>query len=88
MNIQDAPYAEWLEDGLRTIFEKNPRAICLIASLEDGTTLTGYYAASAQDKAVFAANVQADYMMDVMTANAQKLKDAIENAEEDDSDGS
>lgn len=40
--------AEWLEEGLRKMFELKPSSIGLVATLETGETLTGYFHADAQ----------------------------------------
>lgn len=84
MKIEEAPYAEWLEGLLRTIFERNPKSMALVATLEDDTTLTGYYMADAQDKAVFAHHIQSDAVLDTVLANADLIKEAIEGVGEDD----
>ncbi len=47
---------EWLEDAVKTIFERKVRSMALVGEAEDGEMLTGYYVADAQDKAMFASN--------------------------------
>lgn len=76
--IKSAPYAEWLELVLRKLFEGKPASIGLCATLEDGSTMTAYYQCDAQDKAVFAHHIQNDVTMDVILANIDLLRDALE----------
>ena len=78
MNINEIPFAEWLEDGLRTIFESGTDKIALCALLPDGTVMTGYHNLCAQDKAIIAHNIQSDITMDVVLANIDLIRDALE----------
>lgn len=80
--IKNAPYAEWLEECIRTLFCEAPVRIGLCATLEDGSTMTAYYQCDAQDKAVFAHHIQNDVTMDVILANIDMLRDALEEDED------
>ena len=78
----------WLEDCVKNLYERNKESritsAAIITMSEDRLVLTGYYNADAQDKAIFAHNLNADAMLDVVCANADVVKQAIEEAEEDD----
>lgn len=52
--ITEQEYASWLEKALQALYKSKPLAIAIVAKTEAGNTLTGYYNAAAQDKAVFA----------------------------------
>lgn len=76
------PYAEWLEDFIRSIVEMKPARIGVCAVGENGEVLTGYYGdLYPEDKAVMAYHIQTDAIMDTVKANA---RDIVEAAEEDD----
>lgn len=77
-DITKQPYAAWLEESLKVILGVEPACICIAATLADGTTLTGYYNADATDKAVFAHHINSDVVMDVIKANAEKIKEMLE----------
>ena len=80
-DINELPYAEWLEKSLQTIVPLKPVSICIAATMPNGETFTGYYNADATDKAVFAHNIQADITMDIIRTNVAAIKDMIENGE-------
>lgn len=77
-DITKQEYSAWLEDSLKTVLEFKPSSICIAATAEDGTTKTGYYNATGQDKAVFAANILSDVVMDIIAINAEKIKGILE----------
>ena len=66
------------EESLKNVLEFKPSSICIVATAEDGTTKTGYYNATGQDKAVFAANILSDVVMDIIEANADVIKGILE----------
>lgn len=78
----------WLEDCVKNLYERNRESRIVSAAIitmsDDRVVLTGYYNADAQDKAIFAHNLNADAMLDVVCANADVVKRAIEEADEDD----
>ena len=59
-DINEVPYAEWLEKSLQAIVPLKPVSLCFAAAMPDGEVYTGYYNADATDKAVIAHNIQAD----------------------------
>lgn len=77
-DITKQEYSAWLEESLKTVLEFKPSSICIVATAEDGTTKTGYYNATGQDKAVFAANILSDVVMDIIKGNAEKIKEILD----------
>lgn len=77
-DITKQEYSAWLEESLKNVLEFKPSSICIVATAEDGTTKTGYYNATGQDKAVFAANILSNVVMDIIEANADVIKGILE----------
>ncbi len=77
-DITKQEYSTWLEESLKTVLEFKPSSICIVATAEDGMTKTGYYNATGQDKAVFAANILSDVVMDIIKGNAGKIKEILD----------
>lgn len=78
----------WLEDCVKNLYERNKESritsAAIITQSEDRVVLTGYYNCDAQDKAIFAHNLNADAMLDIVCNNADIVKQAIEEVDEDD----
>ena len=70
--------ASWLEEGLQNIFSGKPVSMAILAQNENGEVLTGYYHADAQQKAIFAHNINADAMLDVVLNNIDMVRDALD----------
>lgn len=78
IDVQESPYAEWLEDSIRTIVNMRPDTMALIAIRnEDETCLTAYYNADAHDMGRFITNIASDFIMEVIEANAEDIHDII-----------
>ena len=60
--------------------------IAVAAPLPGGEVFTGYFDMGIMDKALMAANIQADATMDAICANGPLIQQAWEDAEEDDED--
>ncbi len=58
--------------------------MAFVGEAEDGEMLTGYYGADAQDKAMFASNIQSDVVMGIIKANAEKINELLREQDEDD----
>lgn len=83
--ISDKPYAQWLNKGLAEFDKHNLRSLAIIGIDSDTREmLTGYYQCSVNDKAVMAANIQADALYDTVIANAAKIVAAAEDQNESD----
>lgn len=80
-DITKKPYTAWLEEAIRTIMETSAEKLCVAAILPNGKVLTGYYNADATDKALFSYNIQSDVTMDIIKANIDTIKKAMEDIE-------
>lgn len=84
--ISDAPYASWLSDVLATLEEHKISQLAVAAPLPTGEVFTGYFGMDTMDKALIATNIQADATMDVVCANGPRIRQAWENAAEEEDD--
>ncbi len=85
-NFNDKKCAGWLEDCVRTLFEEKAEHIAVCAILPDGDVFTGYFQCDVRDKGIIATNIQADAMMDTVLVNVDKIRDALEEDEEEGED--
>lgn len=76
--------AGWLEECLRKMFELKASSVGLVATLETGETLTGYFHADVQQKAVFAHHINADAMLGVVLNNINLVRNALDELGETD----
>ncbi len=83
-DIKTLPYAGWLEGAIRALMDKDVDCIAIAARTKNEEVLTAYYEASLSDKAVIAAFIQGDAMLDMAVNNAKLI---VEAAEEEDDDG-
>lgn len=76
-------HGEWsaMMSALNSIGGGYARLRELAEADKDSNTLTAYYKADAQDKAIFAHNIQSDITMDLIRLNAVVVKKAIEELE-------
>ena len=85
--ITEQEYAAWLEKALQALYKSKPIAIAIVAKTEAGNTLTGYYNADAQDKAVFAHHIQSEIVLDIIKAMMEGVDDGTDKgAKYDDED--
>ena len=77
-DIKRQPWAEWMENSMRTIMDIGAESMCIAGKTPDGTVFTGYYNADATDKAVFAHNIQSDVIMHIIRENIGKIKKMLE----------
>ena len=82
-DFENVPYAEWLEDAVKTIFKEKPENIAICAKLESGDTLTAYYNCDAEDKAVLAHHITSDAMLDTVLNNIDMVREALAEYGED-----
>ena len=80
-DITKLPYAPWLENSIRVLTEHDVHSACIVATVDDGDTMTGYWNADTQDKAIFAYNIQSDIVLDIVKQNADIIKRAMEEEE-------
>ena len=84
--IEKLPYAEWLEGSIRALTEHDVKCIALAARVDDDQVLTAYFRADLADKAILAAFIQGDAMLDMAMSNARLIVDAAEDGGEEDED--
>lgn len=77
--MSDAPYAAWLSDVLATLEECKIEKIAVAAPLPNGEVFTGYFRLDTMDKALLAANMQADAVLDAVCHNGQRIQQAWED---------
>lgn len=90
-NVQETPYARWLEGMIRQIMESKPVRMGMVMVTEDGDTITAYYGdRSSQDIASMAWHMNMDSIWETIGVNADKilqmgadLMEAGENPEEE-----
>ena len=81
--MSDAPYAAWLSDVLATLEECKIEKIAVAAPPPNGEVFTGYFRLDTMDKALLAANMQADAVLDAVCHNGQRIQQAWEDNAED-----
>lgn len=78
----------WLEDCVKNLYERNKESritsAAIVTMSDDRAVLTGYYNCDAQDKAIFAHNINADAMLDVVVSNIDIVRDALNESENND----
>lgn len=80
LNLKDVPFAGWLEKILPQLCRQDAKAIAILCVNRDGTVGTGYYNAVAGDKGTMAWQLLLDGVWDMLMANADRLKEELENA--------
>jgi len=74
----------FLEEGIRTLYENGAKAVAILATLENGEVLSGYYCCGVPTKMLYAGYIQQDAMLDTL----RKKGIDVDNDEEDDLDES
>ena len=72
----------WLEECITALVDGNPVSAAVVGINDKGKTLTGYFHADAQAKAIFAHNINADAMLDVVLNNIEMVRDALDELDE------
>lgn len=86
MDFTKLPYAKWLEEGLKEIFAHKAASICITALNEDGTSTTGYWNTSPEDKGIIAHQLMMDAALDMVLDNIGLVKEALDAYEAEDED--
>lgn len=73
--FENTELAEWLEDVVRHILEKNCDGIAFVAQSKDGETFTAYFNCGCCRKVEFASHMQIDSMREVIDANKGEGQD-------------
>lgn len=84
MDLNDVPFASWLEDSVWALIEQKATVIAIAAGVQNDQVLTMYYNCGMAEKALLATHINGDAMMDMVLANAGMILDAAEEEEEDD----
>lgn len=83
-NVTKSKYAEWLEDFISDIMLYQPERIGVCMLLPNGGTYSNYFGDCGHlDKALMGYTMNLDAIMEVATANADKILEAAEAAEEE-----
>lgn len=69
-----APYAEWLEEVIRTLVESNPLAIAIEMVTEEGLVATSYYNVSPNDRACIIDAMHDDAREEWLISNKDFIK--------------
>lgn len=87
MEFENKKLAEFLEDTVRNIIDLNPNAIAIVAINDDrGVAGTQYYGCGVEDKGRMIHHINEDIIMDIVLNNADTIRNAIMNEEDDDID--
>lgn len=85
--FENEELSAWLEEAVRLFFEQDRenkvKSGVLCVKQEDGNVMTGYYKCNATDMAIFAHNIYADAMIDIVCANADKVRNALQELDDD-----
>lgn len=81
-NLNNIPYAAWLETTLKELIKFPVRSITITALTNNGEVYSNYYNATMADKLVVAGIIQQDAMFDSMAANG-----IVEYVDEEDYNG-
>lgn len=84
VDITKLPYAEWLEDALKSMSALPLRSIAILGITENGDMYNDYYNANVSDKIMISGFVQQDAMFESLKASGYITDDD----EEDDIDES
>lgn len=68
-NLNNIPYAAWLEKSLQSLVKMPVKGICIAAILDDGAVFSDYHNVVMTDKLTLAGVVQQDAMLDTLAAN-------------------
>lgn len=81
--MSDAAYAPWAADSLSLIEQEGVQKIAILGITPSGEVLTAYYNLQMSDKAVIAAHVQADAVLDSVMANGNLIRNSWEAADDE-----
>lgn len=87
VDLNNVPFAKWLETILPQLCRQDAKAIAILCVNKDGTVGAGYYNAVAGDKGTMAWQLLLDGVWDMIMANADRLKEELENTGEEEDDG-
>ena len=68
-NINELPYAEWMEKALQELVKFPVKGICMFATTDDGAIYSNYYEIPMMDKLTIAGLIQTDATTEALVAN-------------------
>ena len=68
-NLNNIPYAAWLEKNLKDLISTPVKSICICAVGKNGDIYRDYYKTAMLDKILIAGIIQQDAMLDSMAAS-------------------
>lgn len=80
VDITKLPYAEWLEDALKSMSALPLRTIAILGVTENGDMYNDYYNANVGDKIMISGFVQQDAMYESLKASGYITDDDDEEA--------
>lgn len=81
--MANIPFAEMLEDSIKTLTDHEAQNAVVCGVLKDGSVMTAFANMVAEDKAIIAWHILSTAMMEVVLANIDTIKAAIDELEED-----
>ena len=85
-DIAAKPYASWLEDVVKTIFDIDPDCISMQMRCNDGKVYTCYWNTSEDDRAIMKDAITNDGILEWMRSNREDILSVL-NEEDGDEDG-
>ena len=82
MAMNDIPFAETFEEAIKELADGKAQNLAILGRLEDGSMLTSYANAVAEDKAVFAWYILSNALLEVVLNNIGLIKTALDEYEE------
>ena len=69
LDLENIPYASWLEGALQELVTFPVRGVCMFAIAEDGSVYSNYHEISMMDKLTIAGLIQMDATTDSLINN-------------------
>lgn len=83
-DLATKPYAQWLEDTVKELFDIDPVAISMQMRKADGSTYTCYWDVTPDDRAIMLDAMREDGYIDFIRNNKDEIKAIFEEDEEED----
>lgn len=80
------PYAEWLEGALKSLVEKHPTKIALVAIDAEGNYMSTYFQCGPMDLYALSGSLHSEGVWMEIKANGNYLREIIENGDNDESE--
>lgn len=83
-DLATKPYAQWLEDTVKELFDIDPVAISMQMRKADGSTYTCYWNVDPDDRAIMLDAMREDGYIEFIRNNKDEIKAIFEEDEEED----